>query len=73
MIPKLRAADLLKEDHPYHAGFRKWLVDRKEALNEKSAQFNKRKARLYLSQNNGHLRRIWPSVWEHHNRIRKAA
>lgn len=69
---QIKAADILNKEHPYHKGFLQWLKDRRESLGEASGQFNKRKARLYLSQRGGLLRRIWNDVDKHEKR-KKAA
>lgn len=44
------AAEIMDAAHPLHKAFRKWLEDRRAELGEESAQFNKRKARLYLAE-----------------------
>lgn len=66
--PPLKAADLLVPTHVYHRQFIRWLAERKERFGEKSAKPNKRKARLFLAQNNSRLRNLWPSIWKEHER-----
>lgn len=69
MNKEIKAADILEPSHPYHPLFVQWLAKRREEIGPDSGHMNRRKARLFLSENHGRLRRMWPSVLAHHERL----
>jgi len=66
-VPELKAGDVLQEGHFFHEAFVKWLEARRERLGEKCAVANKRKARLFLSENNNQRRRLWALMHRQHD------